>query len=539
MKEKLKDINYLYLFLSATVSFVWYIKREGTAYDWPATDIIPMINRYFDSSYLLNDFFTNAASNELNPRWPFVYLVAGLSDLFEINWYVVLYTIKMVLTILTPVLYYLVIYLISSKYIKDKENLKKGQIFIFLAVGAIVYPPFAAYFSIAWWSPFFIQATSQSLAIFLGLTAIVVKELNGKYSNYISILLFVLATLMHFANGFFMIVFQTLLNYKDLRSEYKYYISTYLFGFLLTGALMKILLGPKMALSTEEFIRIYCIKTHPFHYHFSEFQTMTPFSWVFSFWLMFAALSVPVVFFYRSGNKKLLMLSAVFLLSLVTAVLFQYIFIDVLPSKIIATIGPVRFTQLAYWMIAIVWISMLSEIKFLHRFIPAINFKYAFFVLVPGYIVMGIMRMDTPTENLYAKHKDAFEFLTTTPKDAVFSGAYSDFSHAIQNIGSRAVFVTNSFPFNEGHFKEHLERTSLLFGDSIHENRMKGISINDYYRKLTPIDFLEVSGKKQLDYVVIEKEFSSGFLEYRPRFENKDMCIYKVSDFINAKKNQN
>ena len=535
MREKLKDVNYLYLFLTATVSFLWFVRNLGTAYDWPATDIIPMINRYFDSSYLLNDFFTNASSNEPNPRWPFVYLIAGLADLLGINWYVVLYALKILMIVMTPVLYYLVIYFIAGKYIKDKENLRKGQLFIFLAVCAVIYPPVAGYFSIAWWSPFFIQATPQSLALFLGLAAIVVKELNGKYSNYVAVILFIAATLMHFANGLFMIVFQSLINYKDLRSDYKYYISTYLFGFILTAAFIKVFLGPKTLLSTADFIDIYCLKTHPFHYHFSEFQSLSPFSWVFSFWLMFAALSVPILFFYKSGDRKLMVLSVVFLSSLILSVLFQYIFISVFQVKIIAAIGPVRFTQLIYWMIAILWASILSEMKFLHRFSPAINFKAPFIVAVFGYFVIGMLRMDAPTEDLFIQDKDVFEFIATTPKDAVFGGEYGEFSHSIQNIAKRPVFITNAFPFNEGYFKEHLERTSLLFGGSIHEQRMKGVSINDYYRKLLPEDFFKVSKKRKLDYVVVGKEFSAQFSDYAPKFENKKIRIYKVIDFVKKK----
>ena len=93
-------------------------------------------------------------------------------------------------------------------------------------------------------------------------------------------------------------------------------------------------------------------------------------------------LIIPIIYAYIKQMKNLLILSTIFLISLLVAVLCQYIFIDIFPSKIMASIGPVRFTQFTYWMIVISWAIMLSKLYFLNK----INFD---FKLKKIYLLIG------------------------------------------------------------------------------------------------------------------------------------------------------
>jgi len=211
---KYKNINFTYLFILSTVSFLWFVVKEHTAYDWPAIDMMPFFERYHDSGFLINDFFTNATSNESNPRWLFGYFIIGLAKIFHTDWYTISYSLKVILVILTPILYYLVLYFIVSNFI-HKGKLKNIQLILLLAILIVMYPKISGLFSIAWWKPYFLQATPQNVSLAFGLLAIILKEVNWKsnYYNFASLSLFSAATFIHPAIGLFVICFYLIVNY--------------------------------------------------------------------------------------------------------------------------------------------------------------------------------------------------------------------------------------------------------------------------------------------------------------------------------------
>jgi hypothetical protein len=325
----------------------------------------PFFERYYNNSYLINDFFTNAASNEPNPRWSFGYFIIGLSELFNTNWYTVIYSIKVILIVTTPILYYLVVYIFIGKFL-DGEKLKNIQILILFAILIAIYPIFSGIFSIAWWKPYFVQATPQNVSLFFGLLAIIIKEIDlfSKYNGCISILLFLISTLMHPAIGLFVVTFYGIVNYQSVFKNYKQFANIFIFGFLIPVVFIKVAYSPTTPLDTLNFVNIYTIENHSSHYHLESFGMHTPISWVYSFIFMFILLLVPIIYFYRNNLKQPLYLTILFLFSFILAIIFQYIFIDLFPSKIVASIGPVRFTQFTYWMIVISWSIMLSSLWF-------------------------------------------------------------------------------------------------------------------------------------------------------------------------------
>jgi hypothetical protein len=303
MNSKLKDINFTYLFILSTVSFLWFIFKEHTAYDWPAVDMMPFFERYYDKSFLINDFFTNATSNEPNPRWIFGYLIIALAELFKTNWYTVSYILKVILVIFMPILYYVVLYLIVAKFV-NQRNLINIQIILLFAILIVIYPLFSGIFSIAWWKPYFIQAAPQNISLFFGLSAILIKEINFhlRLNSYISIVLFAIATLIHPAIGLFIIMFYILVSFNIIKNNLKYFIFMIPFGFLLPAIFIKIFFSPNITLSTIDFINIYTIQNHSSHYHLANFGTHTPVSWIYSFILMFILLIIPIEAIILLGN---------------------------------------------------------------------------------------------------------------------------------------------------------------------------------------------------------------------------------------------
>jgi len=230
-----------------------------------------------------------------------------------------------------------------------------------------------------------------------------------------------------------------------------------------------------------------------------------------------------------------LYLTSIFVFSYLLAVVFQYVFIDIFPSKIFATIGPVRFTQFAYWMIVISWTIMLSNLWFLDKLYYDFNLKKLYLFMVGVYIITGILMIDSPKMDISQKDKDIYQFIKNTPKDSVYAVCFGNFQLDIPNIAKRAVVAGNGFPFNESYLKEYMDRKELLYGNREKIDKIQGTwegdKIAKYFRKLKPKDFIKISNKYKLDYVVIESNYSLNFNKYKPKFENKKVKIYKTSDF--------
>ncbi len=521
----LSSINLTYIAILVAVSFLQLSFKEHTAYVWPAIDMAPFFERYFDISFLVNDFYTNSISNEPNPRWTFGYFVIGLSELLQTGWYTVSYFLQVILTIFMPVLYYLILYLAIVKFISS-EKLKDIQIVILIAVLLGMQHNLSSVFSIAGWYPYFVQATPQSISLFFGFIAIILNEINSKSKTilFLMYVLFLFSTLMHPVIGLFVILFYFIFNYASLSINYFRYVKIVTLGFILPIIIIKALYSAAI-ISAPDFVNIYVLERHPHHYHLADFISPTSFGWIYHFASMFALLLIPILYFFRSKNQKSLLLTILFLVSYVLAVLLQYIFIDIYPNKLISSIGPVRFTQFAYWMIVISWAIMLSNLNFLQNFNFNFNFQRAHLVILTVIVVIASMLMiDRPEEDIYNKDKDVYDFVKHTEKNSVFAVYSGEFNIYIPNIGRRAVFVSRGLPFHESYFKEYQDRRSLLYGSR--KNTLKS-----FFRRLSPGNFLNISEEYKLNYVVIESNYSSSFSEYKPIFANKKIKIYKISDF--------
>lgn len=520
----LSSINLTYITILIVVSFLQFLFKGHTAYVWPAIDMVPFFERYFDDSFLLSDFYTNSISNEPNPRWPFGYLVIGLSELLKTNWYSITYFLQVTFSMFTPVLYYLILYFSIIKFV-NSEKMKDIQIMILMATLLGVQQSFSSIFSIAGWYPYFVQATPQSTALFFGFIAIILNEtgLKSKTLLFLMYVLFLFSTLMHPVIGLYVILFYFILNYSILSIDYSRYVKIFILGFIFPIILIKVLYSPSI-ISTLDFVKIYVLERHPHHYHLAEFISPTSFNWIYHFIFMFVLLLIPIFCFYKTKKQKALLLTILFLSSYVLAVLLQYVFIDIYPSKLISSIGPVRFTQFSYWMVVISWVIMLSDLNYLHNFNFNFNFQRAHLtILTVMMVIVCMLTIDLPEEDIYKKDKSMFNFIKHTEKDSVFAVYPGEFNVSISNIGRRAVFSSRGFPFNESYFKEYSDRRKLLYGLTKKSSA--------YFRSLLPENFLSMSEIYKLNYVVVESDFSSAFENFKHIFSNEKVKIYKVSEF--------
>ena len=534
MKESLKNINYTYIFIVATFAFLWFLFLEKTAYDWPASDMIVFFKRFKDPTFLMNDFYTNSITNEPNPRWIFGYLIIFITEFLNIEWYSVFYGLKIILFLATPVLFYVVIFLIIKKYLNGVQ-LQQSQIFLCLTVVVVIVPEISALFSIAWWPPFFVQSTAQSLSLVFGLLGMVFSPCYRYKFIVLGMFLFALATLFHPAVGLFMIAFYLLGDFPFMFNNYKKNIVLFLGGFLIPAFILKLLFDGSSSLGTLEFIKIYVLDNHSAHFHTKDFGTLTSFTWLYSFILINVLFLVPMIYFIIINERKSLIVTFLFFCAYSFSVLAQYLFIDIFPSKTIATIGPVRFSFLGYWMLVISWVLMLARFRYMKKINFIFNYRYAYLILFLFYVYSLMLVKDNPLKTIYKDGGDFVKFLERTPKDAVFCVYPSRHLHDIPNITNRAVFIGNGFPFNQKYFKEHNKRFNLVYGSRNNWDTIGGSWIGEsqaiYYRGLKPKDFKAISKLYRLDYVVIESKFKENFKKYNPVFQNQELYIYKSDCF--------
>ena len=536
MKSDSRSINVIYLIILSAVSFSEFVFKSHSAYEWPAIDMIPFFERYKDKDFLLNDFYTNSISDQPNPRWIFGYFVIALSKIFHADYYAILFALKTFLVITMPALFYLIMYYSAGKIIPEK-NRWSFQIILLVAVLIIMHPRINGIFSIAWWPPYIIQAASQTMSMFFGLLAIVLSGFNLSSRNSLySLLFFALSTLMHPSIGLFVIVFFCLVNYTILLSNIKYFIAIFIFSFLAPISVLNELFSPIEILDSFDFVNIYVVENHSSHYHLVNFGSLTPLSWLFSFGFMIVLLIIPLIYSIRNKCQKSQILNLLFLGSLLLCLLLQYVFIDIFPSKIISSIGPIRFSLFTYWMITILWSVMISNSQVLRKLSININLKmHVYFCFIGLLFFIGTRSIDSPKKDLFENDKDMYEFITRTNEESVFVVFFGNYQTDIPIVSNRAVFTGNGFPFNESYFEEHQRRRELVLGsrDQIDkmEGNWEGVKMANFFRQKTPEYFWTLSKEWKMDYLVIESEFSTNFSSFSPIFQNSKVKIYRINDF--------
>ncbi len=526
------------MIIIAVASFLVFLRGGGTAFLWPAIDMAPFFERHVNPNALANDFFASTSSLP-NPRHVFGYVVIALNSLIGGHWYTAFFALHIFLIILLPVLYFASISLIARMYISKNHQL--AQLLIALSVFIILFGRFQAIFSIAWWSPFFVQASPQTLSLFFGLLAIVLFESSKPalvLSGYAS---FAGATLLQPAIGLFAVVFYIVLTIPFWHGMVWKWIAGVLFGWLLPALILAIVFQSAASLGTQEFINIYVLNSHAPHYLLSHFGSLSSFPWYVSFGGILVLMLVPLWFAVATRNRLLVAISTLSVLTYVGAVALQYIFISVLPSKLMAILGPVRFSQFGYWLVVILWVIMLCETRwFTNRIVTLPNYlpvlRPRVFVLVAAILIsVGVARIDRPYYDLYRHYETLYTFLATTPADSVV-GVYhnKELMVNIPLLARRAIFTGNGFPFLEDAFREYDIRYTTLYGTLAQQDAMAGISGGDnmtrFFRSLKPINFVEIAKQFRLDYIIVERHHSQEFSASRPLFESDKELVFAVKD---------
>jgi hypothetical protein len=146
--------------------------------------------------------------------------------------------------------------------------------------------------------------------------------------------------------------------------------------------------------------------------------------------------------------------------------------------------------------------------------------------------------LDDPKRTWLENNRHLYEWLTaSTNPDSVFIANSSVTSLVVELplFAKRAIFTGNGFPFREDDFTAFNERRFLVYGSPEDWEEIggswQGVNTSNFYRSRTPADFYAISEFHKLDYVMIEKDFSTSFSDYQPVYEDEQFFFYSVNDF--------
>lgn len=521
MKSQLNSSpKYSYWSIVAFFGFLGFMVQP-TAYTWGEQDMMPFFERIFNSNYLTNDFFTNTTMTK-NPRWVYGYFVVALTWLTTLPWYKLLYLLKLLFLTLTPVLYFEVLLVLLRKYI-GKNKLTRVLPFVLVSLVAMVFlKEFRYYFSVASWLPYTPALHAYNISIALGFIGILLREHGHHRGFYLP--LFFLSCLAHPAMGLFTLAFYIVFLVPRFKKEWRGNLMVLASG-IIAVLLVKFVFAAQQTLPTAEFIDIYVRERHPWHYSVVDYSNRKG-DWGIFFAGMNLLFLLPIVYGLMRRQRALWQIALAGLLAYSGSIVLQHVFIDIIPSKLIAYMGVSRFTTFGYWMLIVIWGLVLADFikKGKNDAFPDMGRRYFIFIVV-NLIFVGIVFLDNPRETRYKNSKAYYDFIQSTPKDVIFATYSQPLNTDMRLVGQRGVFVSDEFPFAEQNIREYGHRRRLMYGSQL--NEQKG---TDFYRSLKPVDFIDMAKKYQLDYIVIENSFNGVFGKNLPVWADRKHSIYSVEN---------
>jgi hypothetical protein len=547
----------------------YFFRYGGTAYEWPAVDIAPLVARQLDPTFLENDFFTNASA-EANPRHVFASLVVGVARLFGDDWYAALYLLRVTAAFLLPVLWYLVLSgYVRAWFVGDGQNDEDtpynerdprrdayplaasvaGSLVILAGLAEIIRPSVAALFSIAWWSPFQPQATSATYSLVCTLAGNALLLRRTRASAICGVAAWTAASLLHPAVSLFAIVFHGIATYGRWRGASA--AAAVVAGWLVPCAVLAFVCQPSVTISAEGFVRTYVRLRHPHHYWPPAFGSLTEWPWQTSFLLLAGVMLAALPWAAWRRNRRLARLTLLFVAAYAGCVALQYLVAVIWPVKLIAMLGPVRFSAFGFyaWLLlaAIVAADITQTIvarRTAAMAIPCRSNRAAWQVLMLprgstlilillAAVYVGVSKRDDPFEQQRQANAAFYESIRPTRDGSVFAAA-DELSVDIALVGRRAVFTGFGLPFREDFFAEYAHRQALLFGTlerraELSRGGRRGVDAKlVFFRRLGPRDFVRIADERQLDYVIIEAQHAEQFASIVPLYANADWRVYAV-----------
>jgi hypothetical protein len=538
----------VFLLLAASVAslFIYSIHFDSTALTWPAIDNLPAVCRMLDSTCLSSDFFTNASS-EPNPRLPYIYLLSILTDASGNGIGGGLAIIKSILLAIMPFTLTIVVATATQASSDLVSESRKPTLIIASVIAAIIVVllqgKIGALLSVAWWPPLYFDATPQNVSFVLTLIGFLLIIHKQRLAG--AILIFS-AGVVHPAICIFSTIFAYILYSRSSQTKANAeLIKLAIVPGLVAALFVKIIFDRGVGVDTTDFIRIYVVEAAPSHYLLSQFGSLSGLPWELSFSIVIVSLIVISAGLYKLRNEAWVN-ALVAAISYATAVLMQYIFIEVWPTKMVAALGPSRFTMFGPWFLAIFLLILLLTI-YKRSSLPNIGVLHIQWFTRPGInYIAGVFLFITCV--IYAGKAYQFSFFNeevsglfefvkkkSEPSD-VFSLPHGSPVAFLPLVTGRAVFIGNGFPFSQSSFMEYEKRKTLLYGNNDAIMKISGSWIGEkyanFYRSLTPSSFVSISEEYQLNLVVVDAKYSEAFRGCNAEYISNE---YKVFDMASLR----
>lgn len=349
----------LYLIILLIVSLLQYlITVNHTAFEWTTTQDIPLLLRMLDQDYLKNDFYTNSAINA--PRHGFRWLIS-VPILLGLDWYKAVYLFKIIVYIIYKPILFLAMYNVINGWCKLKGTKKESIKFILFIFVSFELFHLQGGSDLAGWHHVYANVLKpMDLSFIISLIYLILINLKSIKYHIISVILLAVSTFIHPVMGMGMFLVKNIFTFPLLNPKLHLLkeVAPFIVGILLPIFFMKINYQVTNMLTANEFVEYVIVNRHPHHYLMSS-VIGARFVW----WMI--ALILPLIAAILMKNRSLIILSFSVIISFIFPVLLQYLGTEIMPQKIIAQLGPSRFTSFTsfIWVLEIVILATVFHNK--------------------------------------------------------------------------------------------------------------------------------------------------------------------------------
>lgn len=426
--------------------------------------------------------------------------------------------------ILYPAIIFLVLCGLSLKGVSRNKMIRIMPFIALIVAIFVLSKDLNQFFAIGSWRPFNASLYPANLSMFFCFTGIIIKEfrISGQWAF---LGLFIIGALIHPVMALFVAGFYLPFLLPGWKKELKT-IFKIIAAILIPGLLISLFLKDASNMDTSQFIQYYIFERHPWHYHVPDYKQYNP-MWLWTFTGISVMYLIPIFYGIKKRSKYLVISTATAMIFFITAVTLQFIFIDIIPLKFIAYLGPSRYTTFGLWSVLVCWILMLGLLIKEKPVSPLPVMPYkALLLLIFSLIISGASLMDDPWQPPSLTKRNLFSFVHNTPRESVFLTYSQALNTDMRIIGKRNVLISKEFPFAESRIKEHAERYTAVYG-----SRLNRISEIQYFRSLKPEDWKNIAEQYGLDFLLIEKDYSDSFNSLTPVWEEGDWQIFALKDF--------
>lgn len=542
-RVNIKNRLHIYIFpyiISIISLLIFLFSSKPTAFEWGAVELGPFFERINDHNFLINDFFTNSF-NYFNPKLFWGYFVVLLNNIFSTTWFETFFILKSFFTIMLPTVMYLALFgIVKDKILNYRQYIIINCLFSFFSV-AVLNSEISGFFSIGWWRPIVLQPIAQTFSFFLFFTGIISYTFFYSRQKYIAIVFWLFSTVFHPVIGLFSFSFFFISQYNQIKL--KKFVIIFLLSVALPIVLTMIFFPVSFNFTSKRFVELYIIEGLAHHYYLPALGTLSAYSWKVTFLIMSVLYMIPIAVSRFIKNKYLLTISTLYLITFIFSVFSQFLFTQVIPVKGIALLGPIRYTMFSYWILLVLYGLLLLEIPYLKNFKTGFKLQhyaiFCFIIFLAFSILLTIMSTlyfyKDPYNEVICQNKGLETWIKKeTNMNSVFVVHFSSLSWQIPLVFKRAVFVGNGFPLNGNQLVEYIDRKNLVYGSYKELERIPGSWVGEkmikFNRKLKPGDFVKISNKYKVDYVIIEANFNNDFKKYKPSFSNENFLIFSIDE---------